>query len=290
MTAVLGDLPKSGATAYQKLSYDAWGKVEQTTGGLFASDTNRLRWKGLVWEGDSTQLYYMRARWYDPLQRRFVSEDPIGLDGGINMYTFVGNDAVNERDPAGLGGDVVTCTVSVGNQAVGTLPGSCSDYSDDVGKCQGAGNVADCVATTVSGILTGLADALAGVLDFTTFGLSTYGMNAAGGHINTNSPSFQAGYAVGFALSFSYGRGEASSALAAAKAAAPFLREFFKKNSLQAILEGRMYIPRGLTREHLLAYREVIFDYFNRKTVRPGGRATQEERWSIVDEALKRFR
>ncbi|MFN2400300.1 MAG: RHS repeat-associated core domain-containing protein, partial [Gemmatimonadaceae bacterium] len=106
VTAVLGDLPKSGATAYQKLSYDAWGKVEQTTGGLFASDTNRLRWKGLVWEGDSTQLYYMRARWYDPTQRRFVSEDPIGLAGGINMYVFGGNEPLNSSDPLGLTGDV----------------------------------------------------------------------------------------------------------------------------------------------------------------------------------------
>ena len=44
----------------------------------------------------------MRARWYDAQQGRFVSEDPIGLAGGINPYRFAGNDPVNKRDPTGL--------------------------------------------------------------------------------------------------------------------------------------------------------------------------------------------
>jgi RHS repeat-associated protein len=42
-----------------------------------------------------TQLYYGRARYLDPALGRFVSEDPIGLDGGINLYALDGNDPVN---------------------------------------------------------------------------------------------------------------------------------------------------------------------------------------------------
>lgn len=49
-----------------------------------------------------TGLYYMRNRWYDAEQGRFVSEDPIGLAGGINVYAFGGNDPVNLSDPMGL--------------------------------------------------------------------------------------------------------------------------------------------------------------------------------------------
>ncbi|MGQ0766958.1 MAG: RHS repeat-associated core domain-containing protein [Gemmatimonadota bacterium] len=66
------------------------------------ADTMRLRWKGMFYEADSTQLYYVRARWYDPVARRFISEDPIGLEGGLNPYTFGGNDPVNMSDPSGL--------------------------------------------------------------------------------------------------------------------------------------------------------------------------------------------
>ena len=48
------------------------------------------------------ELYYYRARWYDPQARRFISEDPIGLNGGINLYAYVGNNPVNRIDPWGL--------------------------------------------------------------------------------------------------------------------------------------------------------------------------------------------
>jgi RHS repeat-associated protein len=44
----------------------------------------------------------VRARWYDPQTGRFVSEDPIGLAGGINPYAYVGSNPVNGRDPYGL--------------------------------------------------------------------------------------------------------------------------------------------------------------------------------------------
>ena len=36
-------------------------------------------------ENDQTGLYYYRARYYDPHLKRFISEDPIGLQGGINV-------------------------------------------------------------------------------------------------------------------------------------------------------------------------------------------------------------
>lgn len=45
--------------------------------------------------------YDVRARWYDPDAGRFVSEDPAGLEGGINPYVFAGNDPVNGADPSG---------------------------------------------------------------------------------------------------------------------------------------------------------------------------------------------
>ena len=45
---------------------------------------------------------YYRARWFDPQVGRFISEDPIGLAGGINQFGYVGNNPQNATDPSGL--------------------------------------------------------------------------------------------------------------------------------------------------------------------------------------------
>ena len=45
---------------------------------------------------------YYSARWYDPQQGRFISEDPAGFVDGLNKYAYVGNNPVSGRDPLGL--------------------------------------------------------------------------------------------------------------------------------------------------------------------------------------------
>lgn len=58
--------------------------------------------EGALWLGPETDIYYMRNRWYEPKTGRFVSEDPIGLEGGINPFVFGRNDPIDTRDPTGL--------------------------------------------------------------------------------------------------------------------------------------------------------------------------------------------
>lgn len=46
-------------------------------------------------------ISYYRARYYDPQSGRFVNEDPIGFDAGINFYVYVKNGPLNLVDPTG---------------------------------------------------------------------------------------------------------------------------------------------------------------------------------------------
>ncbi len=49
-----------------------------------------------------TGLYYYGFRYYSPRFARWINRDPIGEEGGINLYGMVGNDAVNWADDSGL--------------------------------------------------------------------------------------------------------------------------------------------------------------------------------------------
>ena len=54
---------------------------------------------------NATGLMYYRARWYDPRIGRFISQDPIGFGGGdLNLYSYVWQNPLNNRDPFGLDG------------------------------------------------------------------------------------------------------------------------------------------------------------------------------------------
>jgi RHS repeat-associated protein len=86
----------AGALA-QSYTFDSFGKQTASSGSL----TNPFRYTAR--ESDTeTDLYYYRARYYASDSGRFLSEDPISLMGGVNMYVYVGNSPLGSRDPSGL--------------------------------------------------------------------------------------------------------------------------------------------------------------------------------------------
>ena len=84
--------PAGAVTASKR--YDAFGNLELGAANGYAF-TGRE-------SGYETGLAYYRARYYDPKVGRFISEDPIGFAGGINLYNYVGGAAPNATDPFGL--------------------------------------------------------------------------------------------------------------------------------------------------------------------------------------------
>jgi RHS repeat-associated protein len=60
------------------------------------------RWPG-QYEDEETGLYYNRFRYYDPEGGRYLSQDPIGLAGGLSTYAYT-SDPLAISDPLGLSG------------------------------------------------------------------------------------------------------------------------------------------------------------------------------------------
>jgi RHS repeat-associated protein len=83
-----------------KAALGAWGGIESeetAEGGAFRCP---WRFQG-QWHDEESGLHYNRFRYYDPDLGRFISADPIGLSGGMNVYRYTTN-PVNWIDPLGL--------------------------------------------------------------------------------------------------------------------------------------------------------------------------------------------
>jgi RHS repeat-associated protein len=91
-------LANSAGLISSSLSYDSFGNL--TSG----SASTRFTYTGREIDSDTVLMHY-RARWYDPSQGRFTSEDPIGFEGGdANLYGYVWRRPLSFRDPLGLDG------------------------------------------------------------------------------------------------------------------------------------------------------------------------------------------
>jgi RHS repeat-associated protein len=102
---------QQGGVAWQA-EFDAWGN--QVAGRNPQRLYQPIRMQGQHYD-EETGLHYNRHRYYDPILGRYINQDPIGLNGGVNPYQYPLN-PIQEGDPLGLK------TAIIGNGPVSDNP------------------------------------------------------------------------------------------------------------------------------------------------------------------------
>jgi RHS repeat-associated protein len=155
-------------------TYKAWGEVE--TFAINKVEQN-LRFQGQYFD-DETGLHYNTFRYYDPQVGRFITQDPIGLLGGNNLYGYAPNSngwidplgwCVTTNVTRGVGGQPLKATATITAKDLGTgTPTNASSRawarmlgkSDDdaghiIGKLLGGGGGKEGVFPQLKGINRG---------------------------------------------------------------------------------------------------------------------------------------
>jgi len=133
--------------------YDAWGQLIHDSNRHAQRATHQpFRLQNQYFDQE-TGLHYNFLRYYEPALGRFITQDPIGLMGGMNLYRFEGT-VQNQVDPLGLMVQMIAAywllegLAYVGTAMTGILIGvgvmeaagameatEESEETNDIGKC-----------------------------------------------------------------------------------------------------------------------------------------------------------
>ena len=97
-TTEITDASGNIANSYK---YDAWGNLLDSSNITVDNDFTYVGSYGLMANDSGT--YYVRARNYDAENGRWISADPIGIEGGNNLYGYCGNSPSQRVDINGYG-------------------------------------------------------------------------------------------------------------------------------------------------------------------------------------------
>ncbi|SQH94869.1 protein RhsA [Salmonella enterica subsp. salamae] len=110
-------------TVAWRAEYDEWGNL--------LGEENPEHLEQLIWlpgqqYDDESGLYYNRHRYYNPGQGRYITQDPIGLEGGWNLYNYPLNPIV-KIDPLGQNPNPIPGADSQSGKEIGGYVNSVSD-------------------------------------------------------------------------------------------------------------------------------------------------------------------
>ena len=100
-----------GYAAYDQAIYEGYGALRQDvkltaskTGGAATTPRDPVGFGGQFgyYTDTETGLLCLTHRYYDPGTGKFINRDPIGYEGGANLYGFADGNPVNESDPSGF--------------------------------------------------------------------------------------------------------------------------------------------------------------------------------------------
>ena len=89
----------SGYSSAADYQYGPWGEIRDIEGT--AAYWNPFRFSSEFYD-DETGLVYYNYRYYAPALGRWLSRDPIGEEGGMNLYAMIKNNTINHYDITGL--------------------------------------------------------------------------------------------------------------------------------------------------------------------------------------------
>ncbi len=109
----------AGGTGFRHVTYSAFGEVLDAAGqpggsvpagfpryqyaGGFGYESDLLSLPGVNPNLAPITLQHLGWRWYAPATGRFVQRDPIGVEGGLNTFGYVGSNPIVQVDPPATG-------------------------------------------------------------------------------------------------------------------------------------------------------------------------------------------
>ncbi|MCP3675369.1 MAG: hypothetical protein GY829_12965, partial [Gammaproteobacteria bacterium] len=111
---------------------EAFGNALPQSSGIAVN----LRFPGQYYDA-GTGLYYNYFRYYDPEVGRYITSDPIGLQGGLNTYGYVGGNPINVIDPTGEGPAVVIIPAVIITAAILAYKGCVEKCMEEKKNCGG---------------------------------------------------------------------------------------------------------------------------------------------------------
>jgi RHS repeat-associated protein len=161
------EVTNSSGVLVSQFDYDPWGNRAGIAGNMNLD----FGFTGHYYhENSGLNLAMYRA--YNPSLGRWISRDPIGENGGLNLYGYVGNDPIDSFDPFGLFScDELRAMLA---HQMDSLRGATDDANDLQTQLASIGNASELRAALLrsSTVLAGGATALSG---FPLFGFAGLG-------------------------------------------------------------------------------------------------------------------